>query len=556
MRARVVSVLLLGFALMAGGGERFRARADENKAKNNKPDGMEKKLRAKFTVGKETTYITGPYDEDGYIDYATGLNERMRKGVTPDTNANVLIWKAVGPRPEGRAMSAEYYKWLGIDPLPEKGTYFISQNRFTKEHLKLEAGSGSGPPGSGPSPLEAFWTEIQEASQRPWTAKEHPRVAGWLKAYEKPLALLREATKRPRYFSPLVPIRSKKGTSGLIGALLPAVQKCREVCQALNCRAMLAVAERRYDDAWQDLLACHRLGRLVAHGATLIETLVGIAIDTIASSADVTLLERAATDAKVDVKTIRGWLGDVRRLPPMPGMAEKINLGERFMGLDCFMLIARGGWGSLESLAGGSAKSMNPLMQHALDGVNWDPALRLANRTYDGIVAALRVKDRAEREKQLQRIDDDLRDQRKEAAKPENVGKLVLALTVMPEKAGERIGIIAMSLLTPAVRKVQQARDRSEQIQRNLHVAFALACYRREHGRYPDKLDTLTPGYLERVPQDIFSGAALTYRPSKKGYLLYSVGVNGLDDDGLTYSDDPSADDLSVRVPLPKPRRK
>lgn len=553
MRPIAVLLVLLGFCLM-GGGEPSRAQADEKKAKAPKREGKEQKPKPKITVGKETTYITGPYDEDGYIDYATALNERMRKGVTPDKNANVLIWKALGPRPEGREMPAEFYKWLGIDPLSEKGTYFVSQNSFAKEQLKIAGNSGA--PGSDPA-LEAFWEEIQKASQRPWTAKDHPRVAAWLKVNDKPLALLHEATKRPQYFSPLVPTRSKKEMSGgLISALLPSVQKCREVAQALNTRAMLAVAEGRYEDAWQDLLACHRLGRLVARGATLIETLVGFAIDTIASSSDVALLERAAVDPKVDAKTLRGWLRDLRQLPSMPNIAEKINLGERFMGLDAFMLIARGGPETLEALAGGSPKSMNPLMQHALDGVNWDPALRLANRTYDRMVAALRVKDRTEREKQLQQIEDDLREQRKEAAKAENVGKLILALTLIPEKAGERIGIIAMALLTPAIRKVQQASDRSEQIQRNLQVAFALACYRREHGRYPEKLDVLSPGYLERVPQDIFSGAALIYRPEKNGYLLYSFGVNGLDDASLTSSDDPSADDLSVRIPLPQPRRK
>jgi hypothetical protein len=126
----------------------------------------------------------------------------------------------------------------------------------------------------------------------------------------------------------------------------------------------------------------------------------------------------------------------------------------------------------------------------------------------------------------------------------------------MPEKAGERIGIIAMALLTPAVRKVQQASDRSEQIQRNLRVAFALACYRREHGRYPDKLDALAPAYLKDVPQDIFSDEALIYRPKGKGYLLYSIGVNERDDGGRGYADDPPADDLNVRIPLPELRRK
>jgi hypothetical protein len=113
-----------------------------------------------------------------------------------------------------------------------------------------------------------------------------------------------------------------------------------------------------------------------------------------------------------------------------------------------------------------------------------------------------------------------------------------------------------MALLMPALKKMQQAHDRSEQIQRNLHVAFALACYHREHGRYPDKLDALAPAYLENVPQDLFAGAALIYRPTEKGYLLYSIGVNGRDDEGRGFGDDPPADDLNVRMPLPELRRK
>ncbi|HEY7314747.1 MAG TPA: hypothetical protein VH643_35695 [Gemmataceae bacterium] len=545
MRLIAVSLLALAFGVTASGEFAF-ARPDEKMAKDKKPDDKDKKHKPKFTINKETTYVAGPRDDDGTIDYSVALNLRLRKDVTPDQNAAVLLWKATGPRPEGRPMSAEFYKWLGIDAPPEKGDYFIPQNRYATEQLKIEPGPA----------FEAYTDEIGRAAQRPWTAKQYPRVADWLKANEKPLAVVLEATKRPQYFSPLVPTRSKKGSSGLIGALLPNVQKCRELAQALTARALLAIADRRLDDAWRDLLACHRLGRLVARGATLIEALVGFAIDTIASNADVALLERAVTDAKVDEKTIRGWLRDLQRLPPMPSMAEKINLGERFMGLDSFMLIARGGLGALEGLSGGSPKEENQMMKYTMDGINWDPALRLANRTYDRMVAAMRVKDRAEREKRLQRLEDDLRNQRKEAVKPENVGKLFLALGIMPDKAGERIGIIAMVLLTPAVRKVQQASDRSEQIQRNLHVAFALACYRREHGRYPDKLDALTPAYLKDVPQDIFSDEALIYRPKGKGYLLYSIGVNERDDGGRGYGDDPPADDLNVRMPLPELRRK
>ncbi|HEY7424036.1 MAG TPA: hypothetical protein VH682_07355 [Gemmataceae bacterium] len=549
MRSIAVSLLALGFCATVDGDSFFsgraRAGADENKAKGHKAADKEKKPKPRFTVGKETTYVAGPLDEDGTIDYSVPLNERLRKGVTPDNNAVVLLWKALGPRPEGKEMSAEFYKWLGIDAPPAKGDYFLGQDRYAKEHLKIEPGPALG----------AYADEIGRAAQRPWTAKQYPRVAEWLSVNEKPLTLVLEATKRPQYFSPLVPTRSKKGSSGILGALMPGVQKCRELAQAFTVRAMLAIAEGRLDDAWRDLLACHRLGRLVARGAIFIEVLVGMAIDTIASNADVALLERAGTDAKVDAKQIRSWLRDLQRLPPMPDMAEKIDLGQRFMGLDCFMLIARGdGPETPEAITGGAPpKDANP---HALDVIDWDPALRLANRCYDRMATTMRIKDRAEREKQLNRLTKELDEMVKKGRRSGVLGELWFAFTITPQKMGEQIGQIGMALLLPAIHKVQQAYERSEQIEHNLHVAFALACYHREHGRYPDKLETLTPAYLENVPQDIFSGEALIYRPTAKGFLLYSIGVNGRDDEGRGYGDDPPADDLNVRMPLPALRRK
>src|SRR5262249_33733167 len=98
----------------------------------------ESKPAPKFPLGKETTYVTGPLDKDGYIDYETALNERLGKGVTPDSNANVLIWKALGPRPEGARMPAEFFKALGIDEPPERGDYLVSSDSYAKDHLKLD----------------------------------------------------------------------------------------------------------------------------------------------------------------------------------------------------------------------------------------------------------------------------------------------------------------------------------------------------------------------------------------------------------------------------------
>ncbi|QYK49048.1 MAG: hypothetical protein KF838_04160 [Phycisphaeraceae bacterium] len=77
-----------------------------------------------------------------------------------------------------------------------------------------------------------------------------------------------------------------------------------------------------------------------------------------------------------------------------------------------------------------------------------------------------------------------------------------------------------------------------------LRVMLALELFRDGNGTYPDALDELTPMYIERLPLDPFDGRPLKYLridPTLDGagraYLLYSVGADGQDDFGSTYTD-------------------
>jgi hypothetical protein len=503
----------------------------------------DEKPTPKLPLGPETTYVTGPLDADGYIDYEAALNDRLGKGVTPEKNAAVLLWKALGPTPEGgEGMPAEFFKRLGIDEPPKDGDYFIGLRPYLKDRRKL--GNGE---------IDAIDNQMSRFTRRPWTEKDFPDVAAWLKDNETPLALVVEATKRPDYFNPLVSRRGDKAPSWLMGARLPVVQKCRDLVGALAARAMLRVGEGKSDEAWQDLLACHRLGRLVARGGTLIEGLVGLAVDQIADNADLAYLEKANLTAA----QVRDRLEDLQGLPPTPAIADKIDLGERFMYLDTVQLIRRGGPDMLEALGDGKAELPRPdrKMEQAMARIDWEPALRNGNRWYDRMAAALREEDRAAREKDLNQIEKDVKTLKEAARPPAAFAKLILGKDPPDKAVGGMIGDILIGLLMPAVRKVQGAYERTEQVRRNLHVAFALAAYRDDHGRYPAKLDDLSPKYLAAVPDDLFSGQALVYRPAEDGCLLYSVGVNGKDDGGRTYDDDPPGDDLRVRMPLPELKR-
>jgi hypothetical protein len=496
--------------------------------------------RSTFTVGEETTYVTGPLDKHGYVDYVAALNERLRKDITPENNANVLIWQALGPRPEGgRPMPPEYFQWLGIESPPEQGDYLVSWQNYLKEHLKSDAGIDR----------NAFNDRLARAAQWPWTAKEEPELADWLHQSEKPLALVKEATGRPDYYNPLVPRRTDDWSPGLIAALLPSAQRCREVAAALTCRAMLRVTEGKVDEAWQDLLACHRLGRLVARGGGLIEFLAGIAIDAVASKADLAFLDHA----KLESKQVLVCLEDLRKLPPMPAVADKMDSAERFMLLDTMMLTARHGLSFLENLAG---ENSAPPKGNSFKGklftrsIDWDPAYRIANSWYDRCVTGLRLTDRTARLQEMAAFRQDLMLLKQQVASTGVIEKAFMG----PKERGEMIGNVLITLMLPAYDKVQGAADRCEQGQRNLHLAFALAAYHRDHGRYPAELDELAPKYLEKVPDDLFSSEPLIYRLEDKGYLLYSVGPNGTDEGGRGYDDAPRGDDLGVRMPVPEPQ--
>jgi hypothetical protein len=526
---RVCTSLLL-FAVLLITARREASAAGDVKKAAKKPTRM-------LTVGKATTHFTEPLDADGYVDYPAAVNERLRQGVTPENNANVLLWKAFGPHPVGAKMPREFFRWMGMGTLADEGDYFIDQRSFLKT--------------SRPRPDEkessSIDDELERATQQPWTAKELPRMAAWLQANEKPLTVALAATKRREYFSPMVAHRTKEGRGPLIASLVPGVMQCRDVARALSARAMLALGEGRAEDAWRDLLACHRLGRLVGRGGTLIEFLVGVAIESVAGDGELALLERG----KLDAKRIKALGQELRQLPARSTVADKIDLVERCTYLETVQMVERHGPGYLETMAGGKpSTASNPFAKLAVANVDWDPALRDGNRWFDRFTAALRIADRNEREQQLDRLDIEIRELRNNATKP-GVLKVLGAFIASPAARGKNIGDILITLLLPAQRKVQQAGDRIEQVERNLQIAFALAAYQRDRGKYPPKLDALVPDYLKKIPDDLFSGKALIYSTTETGYLLYSFGVNAKDDGGQSYADDPPGDDLSVRMPRP-----
>jgi hypothetical protein len=189
--------------------------------------------------------------------------------------------------------------------------------------------------------------------------------------------------------------------------------------------------------------------------------------------------------------------------------------------------------------------------------IDWDLILRMGNSWYDRIVEAYRMPTAGEQRKALRKIDENLRRLKKTAANAESLDELLLD---NPEQAfSERLGQVLLTFFMHDPQHYLQVENRAT-MRFELHrLGFALAAYRADRLAFPEKLIDLVPDYLAKVPDDIFTGSALHYRREGRGYLLYSVGINGKSDGARGYEDRKNLedwDDLIIRVPAPAAKKR
>jgi hypothetical protein len=490
----------------------------------------ETKTAPKIPLGKDTTYANGPLDNQGYVDYGAALEARLRRGIKPQDNANAILWKTFVPSyPNGSRIDPEYFKRLGIAAPPQKGNYFVEWDTYGKKKLKLDK-----------KQMHALEIQFNSALASPWKAAMFPNLASWISANEKALGVALEASKKPNFYSPNVAPFTKRGRGKLLDAKMPCLYNFRDITLALVARGLLHAGESKFDLAWQDLLAASRLARLIGQGSTLVEAQFCFTLHAVVTVAQLKYLE----SAQLNSKNCHKQLADLLALSELPRPADKVGLGERFIFLDLLQHVRRDG---PTALLEAEAKDPDPKVLLAMEKADWAFAFRLGNKWHDRMVAAMRQNNYAKRQKLLDEINNELK-----RVKDARVKKEILN----PEKLGQAYGEIVTCQMLMGIRPVQDSADRAEQRRRNLHIAFAIAAFRQDHGKGPARLGELVPKYLKGELDDLFTGKPLRYRQSNDQIFFYSFGTNGKDDDGRTYGDNPPGDDLTVRLKLPAPKPK
>lgn len=94
------------------------------------------------------------------------------------------------------------------------------------------------------------------------------------------------------------------------------------------------------------------------------------------------------------------------------------------------------------------------------------------------------------------------------------------------------------ALLLPALGNAYAKFALAQTVTDQAVLACALERYRQSNQQFPDKLEALVPGFLDKLPLDVITGELQSYRRTADGqFLLYSVGWNATDDGGVPGKD-------------------
>lgn len=499
-----------------------------------------------IVVSRKTTFLTSPLAADGLPDYEAALLASFGPAPPPEENAAALLLETCWPFGIDGAHLPVICKALGISDVPPAEPLELNPER--------DAAAGVTDP------------MLETAGQWPWTAKELPAVAAWLTKHEAQIDRLVAAADRPHYWLPSPGLLDGKPEP----LLLLAVQEHRQVARVLGYRARWHVGENRPAAAWRDILAIRRLARLVTPPGRrpqfLVSQLVAIAVDETADVATRQVLAMPDLPAEV-LATFRS---DLEELGPTVCMADGVA-DERIMVIDAAVWLARripGGRRERMKLSGEFDNGSGAIA--LLTSLDWNLVLERLNVSYDEMESACRLPTHQARIAATEAWGRAIRALYSASGRFAwtQAGDVLLQVCNRGHRS-DRVADWLLCMFASFWKSCFDAATRSDAQLALTKTTAALAVWHADRSPdvppYPERLDDLVPTYLAAVPVDPFTDKRFIYERRGDGYLLASVGHNGVYDGGDDMSGwivggewqereqdvDYSAFDLVVRMPIP-----
>ncbi len=486
-------------------------------------------IKPKVKIGRDTTYVDGPLTNDGYIDYIAHFNKVLSDGVTPQNNAAVLLVQTYPGEITSEKFMKRFCKALGIKPVPLDGDHYEDLFKFLRRRDGITENTTPEERTRLADKHEAIWERVMADV---WTAKSHPEVKEWLDENKKHFDTVRRASLRKRYYHPMLSDDDDDSTM-LIAVLLPQIQSSREYARALTIRSNYYLGIGEHEKSVEDILTMRRLGNLIAQGGTLVEQLVGIAILGIAQSVE----ERVALSGKLTSKELLAYRAKMSQTRVASNVLKSFDEFERLTYLDSVQQVMKGGMRTLNQMMGGAGggrgETQQTRMKELLDravtsSTDWTVTMQIGNKMFDKFSDTLNTDDWIEREKAMASMEEEL----KKMSASIDTTTAIQAFLGGPEFRGKMMGRIFVSLLMPALSAVTSAEHRVQISDDLSYFVLSIAAFQDEVGRYPNSLGELSEKIAGDYPIDRYSNKAFLYRSNGDGFIVYSVGKNGNDNNG------------------------
>ncbi|PAY16796.1 hypothetical protein CKO51_24965 [Rhodopirellula sp. SM50] len=424
--------------------------------------------KSRIKIDRETTFLTGPLRTDGTVDYAAGINARMKQGVTPENNVCVLLCEAMQPL-EAWDMPPEYFKEIGRTPPPKDRSYV----RY------LAAGIADPTSDTAKQRLYLVHDFIQ-GDPRPWKRSEFPEVAKVLDGDAEPLRIVLEATERDQFYSPVITRGlDEVDPLPLVAAMDPMTTQLPYLVHSLRFRAILNLGESNHEAAWEDLLACFKLARLLGMGASKIHAQRSYMLEERNCSA----MEAFIRTTDPSQSRAKHYLRALQSLPSRARLSEKVDWFERCAYLDSLLVIRANQEEAIDYLdcepgLAAAGKMVNLFWKDAID---WNETLRIGNRYYDRLVASLEKTDLTQRREEATLLQQELKSLAERAIGIRGTDETAKGRAATESKSKLLAAIIAENLMSD-IDKCLASEVRVRRRFSNLETALTVAANRKDWG--------------------------------------------------------------------------
>lgn len=467
--------------------------------------------QTRITIAKDTSYLTEPLDDEGYVDYGEAINLQNSKGVTQENNAVIPIRLMTGNFGL-EAREKEYCRRIGLtSPLRKSELDCLFVHNSPQDLRTFTAGA---------------WSEL-----------EFDQLESWLSEHDRQLAIIRSAAARDRFYSPTI-----IAGEGLWGSPLLDASDFHYCARTFLARAILNLRQGREGLMFDDIATARRLAEHQANGWTQIERMIGGSIREEALRVEATYLNHG----KPNRLKRKLWERRLEKIRKPKTASEVVRNGTRIMTLDFATAMARG------QLEARQLRDWNPafddlsaavfLLRVRHPDVDWNKILRTLNKEFDFLGECFSADNP---EKQLQLFTEF--DRRFEQFKLKAQSYKPTILATNPAGLTDFISALIVYNFLDAVKGTRQAELRGLAREDCVRVAWGLAIYRVEKQTWPEELNQLVPDYLPSLPTDRFDGKPLRYKVSDGDAIVYSVGIN-LKDDEEEFDERGGWRDIGVRL--------